>query len=432
MAEHTTAQFEEYYPPLEAWFDVRAYPTADGLSVYFRNITLRKRAEQALRESEERFRALGNSIPQLAWMADSSGGIFWYNERWHEYTGTTLEEMQGWGWRKVQHPEHVDRVVERIRHSFETGEPWEDTFPLRSRTGEYRWFLSRALPIRDADGKVVRWFGTNTDITAEIEAAAERERLLEREREARAEAERRREELERVTESRTRLMRGFSHDVKNPLGAADGYAQLLEDGILGELSTKQVQSIQRIRRSIQTSLHLIHDLLELARAEAGQIEIESVPTDVAELAREAAEDFRAQATAAGLGLEVRADDALPTDTDPARVRQILSNLLSNAVKYTPGGRITVETEVRTGSGAPGDGRHVAIHVTDTGPGIPEEKRETIFQEFTRLDPEAPHGAGVGLAISRRIARLLGGDITVESEVGRGSTFTLRLPPTTPE
>jgi signal transduction histidine kinase len=235
-----------------------------------------------------------------------------------------------------------------------------------------------------------------------------------------------------VTESRTRLMRGFTHDVKNPLGAADGYAQLLEDGILGELSAKQVESIGRIRRSIQTSLHLIHDLLELARAEAGQIELESVSTDVAELAREAVEDFRAQATAAGLGLEVRADVTLPAETDPARVRQILSNLLSNAVKYTPEGRVTVEADVRPKGGASGDSRCIAIRVTDTGPGIPAEKQETIFQEFTRLDPEAQHGAGVGLAISRRIARHLGGDITVESEVGRGSTFTLWLPPTSSE
>ncbi|MBV9109859.1 MAG: HAMP domain-containing histidine kinase, partial [Gemmatimonadetes bacterium] len=154
--------------------------------------------------------------------------------------------------------------------------------------------------------------------------------------------------------------------------------------------------------------------------------------DVAALAREAVEDFRAQATAAGLGLEVHADGALPTETDPERVRQVLSNLLSNAVKYTPQGSITVDAGLRTREGAPGDRRCIAIRVADTGPGIPPEKQETIFQEFTRLDPDAQHGAGVGLAISRRIARHLGGDITVESEIGRGSTFILWLPPETSE
>src|SRR5437764_595578 len=102
-------------------------------------------------------------------MADGNGYIFWYNDRWYDFTGTTLEEMQGWGWQKVHHPDEVERVVERIKVAFATGEPWEDTFPLRSKEGEYSWFLSRALPITDAEGRVVRWFGTNTDVTEQRE-----------------------------------------------------------------------------------------------------------------------------------------------------------------------------------------------------------------------------------------------------------------------
>ena len=138
-------------------------------TAYLRDITERKRAEETLRENERQFRTLANSIPQLAWMADREGYIFWYNDRWYDYTGTTLEEMQGWGWQKVHHPDEVGRVVERIKVAFNTGEPWEDTFPLRSKSGEYRWFLSRALPIKDAEGRVVRWFGTNTDVTEQRE-----------------------------------------------------------------------------------------------------------------------------------------------------------------------------------------------------------------------------------------------------------------------
>lgn len=301
MAEQQAVEFEEYYAPLAIWVDVRAFPTAQGLSVFFRDITRRKQLQE------------------------------------------------------------------------------------------------------------------------------ERERLLVSEREARAEAVRRRDELERVTESRTRLMRGFSHDLKNPLGAADGYAQLLEEGIMGDISPKQKESVGRIRISIQTALRLIHDLLELARAEAGQIELVPTLADAAELARGSAEDFRAQAAAAGLELEVRASGPVEVRTDVTRVRQILSNLLSNAVKYTPSGRITVETEARSKQDDQADHPWVSIAVSDSGPGIPAEKREAIFQEFTRLDPDAPHGAGVGLAISRRIARLLGGDIVVDSDLGRGSTFTLWLP-----
>jgi PAS domain S-box-containing protein len=130
-----------------------------------RDITARKEMEEDLRQSEEQFRTLADAIPQLCWMAKADGWIFWYNQRWYECTGTTIEEMRGWGWQKVHHPEHVARVVERIRHSFETGEPWEDTFPLRGKDGQYRWFLSRALPIRDTGGRIVRWFGTSTDIS---------------------------------------------------------------------------------------------------------------------------------------------------------------------------------------------------------------------------------------------------------------------------
>jgi two-component system sensor histidine kinase/response regulator len=120
--------------------------------------------------SEERFRTLANNISQFAWMANETGWIFWYNERWFDYTGTTLEEMAGWGWQKVHHPDHRQRVVDKITACFRTGELWEDTFPLRGRDGNYRWFLSRAVPIRDPDGKILRWFGTNTDLTERREA----------------------------------------------------------------------------------------------------------------------------------------------------------------------------------------------------------------------------------------------------------------------
>jgi PAS domain S-box-containing protein len=135
-----------------------------------RDIAARGLAEDALREGEERFRNLANNISQLAWMADEEGSIFWYNQRWFDYSGTTLEEMAGWGWQKVLPPDHVQRVVDKISQCFQNGEIWEDTFPLRDRDGNYRWFLSQAVPIRDSEGKVMRWFGTNTDISVRMEA----------------------------------------------------------------------------------------------------------------------------------------------------------------------------------------------------------------------------------------------------------------------
>ncbi len=149
-----------------------------GWSVKRDNVALAL-AEEALREGEGRFRTLANNIPQLAWMADETGYIFWYNDRWFDYTGTTLAEMAGWGWQKVHDPDHVKRVVEKISRCFQTGEIWDDTFPIRGRDGKYRLFLSRAVPIRDPNGKILRWFGTNTDISESTDSGAKYRGLLE-------------------------------------------------------------------------------------------------------------------------------------------------------------------------------------------------------------------------------------------------------------
>jgi signal transduction histidine kinase len=238
---------------------------------------------------------------------------------------------------------------------------------------------------------------------------------------ARAVADRRREELERVTESRARLMRGFGHDVKNPLGAADGYMQLLQDGILGPLTEQQLRGVERASRSITAGINLVEDLIELARAESGQLELALMPTDLRNVVRDAVEEYEAQAASKGLPLQVQLPEQMPlVRTDGRRVRQVLGNLISNAVKYTREGSVTVELN---GAG----GGRIGIAVSDTGPGIPAEQQHLLFEEFVRLDPGASRGAGIGLTISHRIAVALGGEIEVSSEVGQGSTFTLWLP-----
>lgn len=140
-----------------------------GASSICRDISGELESRRQIEESESRFHTLADNMSQLAWMADAEGSTFWYNKRWFEFTGTTLEEVIGWGWTSLHHPDHVDRVVSKMQHCWTTGEPWEDTFPLRGANGTFRWFLSRALPVFDTDGKIQRWFGTNTDITDEID-----------------------------------------------------------------------------------------------------------------------------------------------------------------------------------------------------------------------------------------------------------------------
>ena len=402
MSEQVTVHFEEFYPDLDIWFEVRAFPSADGLSVYFHDVTARRLAEERLRQSEERHRLLADMIPQHIWTTDPDGYHNYFSRRWYEFTGLTEEQTRGEQWIELVHPEDRQRTDARWRYSLRTGEPYSIEYRFRGKDGNYCWFLGQATPLRNESGEIVQWFGTLTDISEHKRFEAERERLL---------------------ESRAGLMRGFSHDVRNPLTIADMSAQMLE---IDELTEEQRESVQRIRRSIRTSVRLIDDLLEVARAEAGQIEIEREIIDVGQIAREVTRDFSAPAAAVGLAIDVRVPQGLEVETDPMRLRQILANLLSNAVKYAPQGEVTVDAEVRR-DGALRPGQWVAVSVADTGPGIPRDKQEAIFEEYTRLDPQAQQGAGIGLAISRRIARLLGGDLTVQSEAGHGATFTLWLP-----
>lgn len=244
-------------------------------------------------------------------------------------------------------------------------------------------------------------------------------------------AEDRRVEVERVSEERAVLIRGITHDLKNPLGAARNNIQLLREGVVTGAERRE-RSLKRSERGIDTALGIIDDLLLLARAEQGRLPLDFSRTDLAALVREVADDQQAEAQKADIGVRIELpDDGPVVETDSRRVREIIRNLLSNAVKYTPeGGRVSLrmmEGENRRRTEPEGD--WVAVEVADSGPGIPPGDMERIFQEFSRLagGEEKAEGSGLGLAISRRVARLLGGDILVRSDVGRGSVFTLRLP-----
>ncbi len=238
-------------------------------------------------------------------------------------------------------------------------------------------------------------------------------------------------ELQHELARRARLIRGISHDLKNPLGAADAHAELLEAGIKGPLGEEQRSSLRAIRRSVRSTVRLIDDLLHLARAERGEVPVEPKDVDFSRLVEEIAEETRTEAEAHGLRFEL----LLPAEpvrgrTDPRRAREVVGNLLTNAIRYTPsGGLVRLKLQPLETSG----GRHrggARISVSDTGPGIAMDDRDRIFDEFERIGRDGP-GSGLGLAISREMARLLGGEIELESEIGRGSTFSLILPPAVP-
>lgn len=153
------------------WFLGQALPRRDeagAIVTWFGTCTDihdQKLAADLLAERESEFATLADNVAQLSWMARPDGHIYWYNKRWYDYTGTDLAAMEGWGWDKVHHPDHMAPVVEFVRTAWQKGEPWELTFPLRGLDGEYRWFLTRAVPVRDEQGQLLRWLGTNTDVT---------------------------------------------------------------------------------------------------------------------------------------------------------------------------------------------------------------------------------------------------------------------------
>lgn len=387
----------------------------------------RQRAEQELREQEARFRTLINAIPQLAWMTDVSGARFWYNQRWLDYTGTTLEQVQGWGWQQVHHPEHVQRVTALIQRSLAAGEPWEDTFPLRGRDGSYRWFLSRSLPIRDDLGTIVGWLGTNTDITEQKQAEEERARLYALERAARAEAE-------AALQARDAFFASVTHDLKNPLGRVKGYAQLLRRRLArtGQLAEGWLlEGLEQIESGANRTIGLIEDLLDLARhREVGSLELQRERFDLLALCRAIAAEQHDSGDQHQLELVAEIPE-LVGDWDRRRLERLIGNLVGNAVKYSPnGGPIELRLERQERAGEP----WVVLSVRDHGMGIPAAELARIFEPFNRASNAADRipGTGIGLTIVRQIAEAHGGAVEVASQEGTGTTFTVRLPLQPPE
>lgn len=373
-----------------------------GASKIARDITAQKRVQNALQESEERFRTLADNISQFAWMADRNGWIFWYNRRWYEYTGTTLEEMKGWGWRKVHHPKHVDRVVRKIQHSWDTGETWEDTFPLRGKDGKYRWFLSHAMPIRDVKGNVVRWFGTNTDVTDQRQAQ---------------------EALKRADRQKDKFLASLAHELRNPLATLSNGLELLK--LQGDDRKLSEQTRERMTRQLAHIIRLVDDLLDVSRITRDKLKLHKERVELTGVVSQIIESQIQLAKKDGQQFEVDLPSKpIYVDADPVRLTQILGNLVNNACKYTAnGGRIRITVRRCADD--------VLVSVKDNGRGIPQDMLDKIFSMFMQVDATyefSQEGLGIGLTLARRLAIMHGGSITVHSDgPGTGSEFVVRLP-----
>ena len=364
----------------------------------------RANVERGSLESEERFRQIVEGLNDVVCLTNAGGTqVLYVNAAYDRIWGRPRETLYAnpLAYLEGVHPDDRQRVRDamaaqpRGNHSIE--------FRVVRPSGEVRWVWSRGYPVLDAEGKIYRVGSVVEDIT----------------------------ENRQIIESHQRLIRGFTHDIKNPLGAADGHLALLEMGIHGEVPERQAESLRRARGAIRAALDLIAQLLKIERAQSGQVEIHRERFDLAALTSYTVEEFRAAAAAKRLELEMQPVgpvDSLMIETDPALVRQILANLISNAVKYTQsGGHISVRARVASEAEARWRGRSLAVDVADNGPGIPLAKQSMLFREFARFDPGAAEGTGIGLAISQRLAVVVGASITFTSTPGVGSTFTLWLP-----
>lgn len=390
----------------------------DGTPLSFPGVLLdaeeRRAILEALRASETQFRELADHISQLAWTADASGALTWYNRRWYDYTGTTFEEMQGWGWQKVHHPEHVERVTARFKQAVETGEPWEDTFPLRSKDGQYCWFLSYAQPIRDETGQILRWFGTNTDVTQQREAELQLQ-TLNTSLEARVAA--RTADLSAAIEELGAFAYTASHDLRAPVRHVSSFAGLLRKKIGDDPSL--LRYLDQIEGAAERMEVLINALLGLARS--GLAELNKTDVDLGVLVQAVYTDLTSEW--AGRNVTWKIADLPLVRADADLLYQVFTNLLSNAVKYSRGREeAVVEVCAEETAG------EVVIAVRDNGVGFDPSHATKLFGVFQRLHPQQEfEGTGVGLANVKRVIEKHGGRVWASAQPGDGATFFFSLP-----
>ena len=385
-----------------------------GVVMVFQDATARRRHESALGESERRFRTLAESIPQLAWMARPDGHIDWYNRRWYEYTGTTPEEMEGWGWRKVHDPEALPAVLERWQGSIATGEPFDMVFPLRGADGQFRPFLTRVMPVRDEEGRVAQWFGTNTDI-------ADRQKIEDELKAARDEAE-------HANAAKTQFLAVLSHELRTPLNPILLAVSSMLERPPGPDDVRS--NLEMIRQNVNLQSRLIDDLLDVMRIVRGKMPLHWEVVDVHSLIDHSVGICRSEVFGKGLKLTIELGASCHhLNADPVRLQQVFWNLIKNAVKFTPdGGSIAIRTRNEPEDEALEE--RLVIEVADTGIGLEPQFVERIFDPFQQGETSITRrfgGLGLGLAISKGIVEGHGGVLKAESPgKDRGTTFRLEL------
>lgn len=356
------------------------------------DVTEQVLARKDLERLSKRFETLANNIPNLAWMANSDGWIYWYNNRWYDYTGTTPEQMEGWGWKSVHDPEKLPDVLEKWQLSIDTGKPFEMVFPIRGADAVFRPFLTRVIPVLDDDGYIINWFGTNTDITKQ-------------------------KELEQMKEDFISIT---SHELKTPLTTIKAYGQIAEIMLEKKGDTETLGMIQKMGSQVNRLTALIEELLDVTKVKQGKLSYHETLFDINGLVKEVIDDMQNIITTHQIQTQLTQPAKVYADKD--KISQVLNNLITNAVKYSPGQeKIIVSTQLKDNG--------IVVSVQDFGLGIQKEDHEKVFEQFYRITGKRSTfpGLGIGLFIATEILKRQGGKIWVESELNKGSIFYFWLP-----
>jgi PAS domain S-box-containing protein len=369
------------------------------------NAKLASREREAVKRalvSEGQFQSLVETMPQLAWLSAPDGTSLYRNGGWRTYTGLDLAELEARGWLSVVDPALVDGVEAQWRHALDSGAPFDTDCRLRGSDGEYRWFVARALPLRDDEGAIVRWIGTCTNID---------------------EQRRSRDEAVRIARLKDEFLATVSHELRTPLNAILGWSRLLRTDAVPE--AKRAKALETVERNAAAQAQLIDDLLDISRIVSGNLRLDVGLIGPATAVAAAIESVRPAAVAKGVQLEVTIDEhAGPLMADAMRLQQIVWNLVINAVKFTPpGGRVAVTLRRSD--------ENIELAVTDTGIGIGRPFLRHVFDRFSQEDGSirrAQGGLGLGLAIVKHLVELHGATVAVESlGEGRGATFVVSFP-----
>lgn len=390
----------------------------DYSAAIWRDITEERRAAAALRESEHRLRELAESLPQLVWTCAPDGQCDYIGPQWAAYTGVSAAAQLGTRWLEQVHPEDRAAVTAAWAASTASGSALDAEFRLRGRDGRYRWFYARAVPLRDVEGRITKWFGTCTDVT-ERHAAEQKMQALNLELEERVQE--RTAQLAAANAELETFAYSVSHDLKAPLRGIDGYSKLLLQDYGEKLGEEGRGFIENVRRATLQMNNLIDDLLAYSRIERQDLTFDEL--EIEAVVQLALKERREELAARGVEVDIALPRRLSAKADLDGLLIVLRNLIENAIKFTRDAR-----PPRIEIGGREHPHTVEFWVRDNGIGFDMKFQERIFEIFQRLQrAEEYPGTGVGLALVRRALARMGGRVWCESSPGNGATFFVELP-----